>query len=416
MQPVGTREEQTLKLLEGRSTDPPAAPLPTPTPMPTRHPLEGLGPVPLPGETQLRNRALLLDRTQRLTLLAAVVVPLLLLIAVAIFAPEQLGEKLRQDLSLLWSICLGVVFGVLNLLLASRQRLFIGPGGLRYYSGVPSWLGPLRGDWSVSAEQIRDIQVSHHALGATPHLLQLVIETEGKTRRLPVFHWVDPTRYDRRAFQALAGLRPDRDAIARLFDTLPLVEYARGRGYTLQMPDATHRSANPVLSLEKKPRIVVASTFVFVGVTYAVIDMGVISETYAAGTPIWMILAGGGATGILAWLLLGTTESSGPVRGVVALLVALATMAALYPGLIRINRVGAPDPQPYAYRHTDEGILAPVEPTSPQIDLPEIVNLLIGSQPGDVHELWIRHGCLGFDQVDIHAFEDWIDEFAKRDT
>lgn len=415
------------KLLD-RSAIRPDPPVPEPTPLPTRHPFEGLGRVALPGEVELRNRAFLLTGSQRLAALAALLLPPVVIVVVAILAlagasggadPQSMDELLGELEGKLWKelseniaqvgvIGLTLVISLFSTLRGIRERLFVGPEGIRYQSGMPRWLGPLQGSWSVSADQIRDIRVAPSVFGAAPSLLQLVVETVGTTRRVGLFSFVEPGSYQAGAFRVLTRSRSDPSEVIALFDTLPLVVYARGAGYPVRLPDAVPADAHTKLSLKGKPRVAVALTLVFVGFCYAVIDMGIIAETYAAGAPKLLILLGGLAAGALAWPLLGSSEMSQPVRACVAGLLALTAMAALYPGLIRLNRIGAADPAPYAYRHSEAQALEPVEASSPALDLPDLVELLPGSQPGDVHELWIRRGSLGFDQIDIDALEEWI--------
>ena len=148
--------------------------------------------------------------------------------------------------------------------------------------------------------------------------------------------------------------------------------------------------------------------------------MALISETYAAGAPMALLLAGGLGGGGLAWWLLAAGGGERAMQGVarcgVAALVGGAAMAALYPGLVRINRIGAPDPQPHLYRHGPEGRLAPATADAPPIDLPDLVGMLPGSEPGDLHELWIRRGSLGFDQIDIAALDAWIERLAQAEA
>ena len=90
-------------------------------------------------------------------------------------------------------------------------------------------------------------------------------------------------------------------------------------------------------------------------------------------------------------------------------------MLALNPGLIRLNRIGAPEPAPHAYRHDVSDTLVPVEASSPLLDLPDLLGLLVGSRPGDVHELWIRRGSLGFHQIDIDALDRWIEGLERSE-
>jgi hypothetical protein len=208
-------------------------------------------------------------------------------------------------------------------------------------------------------------------------------------------------------------LRSDPGEVAALFDALPLVEYARSAGYEVDLPALTPLDANTELSLKDKPRLAAALGLVVVGFSYAVIDMGLISETYTAGAPSLLILVAGSVAGAVAWPSLGSGEVSRSARAGVAGLLALTVMAALYPGLIRVNRIGSADPLPHAYRHSEAQTLEPVEATSPALDLPDLLQLLPGSQPGDVHALWIRHGSMGFDQIDIGALEAWIEALER---
>jgi hypothetical protein len=418
------------------SAIPPDPTAPLPTPLPTRHPLEGVGRVALPGEVELRNRAYCFTGLQWLAALAAVFLPLLLLVVVVLgtlasvsegtdprSVDELVGElrtgvwqELSRNAAELVAFGLTAILSALGFSSGLRERLYVGPDGIRYFSGRPRWLGPLEGSWSVPADQIRDMRVAPPIFGTALHLVQLEVATDRRTHRLGIFSFVDLARYEPKTFRVLTRLRKDEPVIADLFDEMPLVELARRAGYDLRLPDLPRPGVEAQVSLKEKPRLAVAVVLMLVGFSYAVIDMGAISETYAAGAPIALILLGGACVGALAWPLIGASELSRGARANVAGLLALTAMGALYPGLIRINRIGAPEPTAHSYRHNEDHVLEPVEPSSPELEAPYIVERLVGSQPGDVHQLWIRRGSLGFDQIDIDALDHWIRELETRSS
>ena len=409
--------------------------VPEPTPLPSHHPLEGVGRTALPGEVELRNRAFCFTPAQRMAAIGTAMLPLIVVVVFVVVmiarategadAPSseelarELGagvlDRLLEDVVQLGLFVLTTVIGLFAMLRGSRERLFVGPDGVRYFSGFPAWLGPLGGSWSVSAARIRDVRAVPSRLGGAPALLQIVFETETGSRSFGVFTYVDATRYDAAAFRALSRTRPDPSEIAALFEAMPLVEYARSIGFDPRMPEPARPSELEIdFSLSDRPRVAAALMLSFAGFGYAVLDLGLVSETYASGAPILMIIAGGAAVGALAWALLGSREVSGLGRGAVAAMLAAVAMLALYPGLIRVNRIGAPDPAPHAYRHGAAGFLEPVAPSSPDVDLPLVIEMLEGSEPGDVHELWLRKGPLGFLQLDIDRLDDRRDELERE--
>ena len=202
-----------------------------------RHPHESLGGALLPGETVLHNRAAL-GRSQQLAMAAAFALPLLLLAGAVLamlagFARgQELVEKIVSDPIQLSFLAFAAAIAVVQWIQVSRERLIVGPAGLRYASGLPVWLAPLSRSWSLAADRIRDASVVRPAGLAAPVLVRIELETAGGgRRRVQPFKWVDPAHHHAADFELLEKLRTDPGAVARLFDDLPLVGWVRARGF-----------------------------------------------------------------------------------------------------------------------------------------------------------------------------------------
>ena len=379
------------------------------------HPYAGMGRQAVPGEIELRTRSALMASEQRWLVLAALLLPVAGLVAVVIYMLpilggesqtagemwrellEKLGQVLAADPVQLLLFLSTLVLGLFSFAHGMRERVFIGPEGIRYVTGLPGLLAPLRPGWSVRRDQIRGMRIAPSIFGPAPSAAHLEIDTGASTHKLLVFAYADPDDFDAGEYRGLTALRSERRDIEALFEKLPLVRYGRELGFALELPGASGTAST---SMEETPRLTAALIFVFAAFAYAVVDMGLAGETYAAGAPLSWILAAGLGMGVVAWPLLGDEELSRPVRAGVAALVAGATMLALYPGLVRVNAIGAEAAQPHNYRHAEANRLEPIGAGSPALDLPELPELL-GSRPGDEHELWLRRGRLGFWQIDI---------------
>ena len=348
-----------------------------------------------PGETTLRNRAHCMTPRQRWILGMVVVATAAALLGVLGLA-GGLGDAEGGGTAI---GAASLVFGLVSLIAGARERVFVGPQGIRYLSGVPSWLGPLDRSFEVRAEDVSYVRVGPHPIGGGAALMRMEIATSAGTRHLHVFNYVAPDEPSPVDFRALMRLRVEPEGLAAMLERLPLVRWARSQGFDVRIDLPAAKTVFAARAAQQ--RLPIAASLAIALGCYGLLDLGIVPETYAAGFPVALIVAGGGLGALLGWLL-ADSEAGRSTRVGLSGLVAVTMMIALLPGLIRINRLDATPLTPHAYRLTEDGI-EPVDPSSPRVDLPGADEIWRCSEPGAVHEIELRHGWLGFWQIDIDS-------------
>jgi len=128
----------------------------------------------------------------------------------------------------------------------------------------------------------------------------------------------------------------------------------------------------------------------------------VATETYAGAPPLGINLAAALVAALLAWrwLLAGAVPSAESAG--VALLLACALAAALYPGLLRVNQLTDRDGLAlHRYALQPDLSLKPVEHGLPELRFSRYADYWAHFPRGSLHEFGLRHGGLGFYQVDM---------------
>lgn len=256
------------------------------------------------------------------------------------------------------------------------ERLVVDDSGIRYLSPMPAPLQALQPGWSLSWSAIGKASLRRSRLARGPLSLELVlVPLAGRPQRiLRPNQWVDP-----------------RDM------QTPLVAWVR------QHVAGFEAGESPVgFALEKNPRTLAATGLVFVLLAYAIADQLLGSETYARAAPFGINLAAGLVAALLAWRWLKASAVPATESAGVALLIGCVLAAALYPGLLRINQLTDRDGlAAHPYTLAADLSLRPLERDLPVLRFPRYADYWAHFTPGSRHEFHLRHGGLGFWQIDL---------------
>ncbi len=305
-------------------------------------------------------------------LLAVISMPFIMLY-LAIEQPARLKDKIVIDES-------GIAFQRM-----SRWRLPFAPRG---------WFFP----WA----RLRKTELSL-ALGAVSPVL--VLSDGARTQRIPVHEWVaadTPRETVLRLQKERMQMRRRRIAPEegmRLAEESALLRALRARNVAIQRPDA---SSPLMFDLFKNKHAAVAVTLLLVIGLYGAADLVVLDETYAGFSP-WTIWAlAGVAAAVLAYRWLSGAKLPPVIAIALALMIGLDAGFAMYPGLLRLNQfTDTAGAQPHEYVLREYVRLEPLEAGLPVIEFEQGIEYWQQFKPGASYTLHLRHGGLGFYQIDL---------------
>jgi hypothetical protein len=319
-------------------------------------------------------------------LVAAIVAPFILLY-LAVEQPARLKDRIMMDAT-------GIAFQRL-----ARWRLPLTPR-----------------PWSIPWTRLRKAELR---VSFGPAVLML---SDGvHVRRIIIDEWVAPDTPPEAAKQMLKQSMqrrqkriPPEEAL-RLAEESPLLQALRARGVTIQRPDA---SSPLVFDLFKNRHAVIAVALLAVIGVYGVFDLVLLDETYAGLYPwiIWVLV--GVAAAVLAYRWLSGAQLPSLVAFVLAMMIGLDTGFAMYPGLLRLNQLtGTAGAQPHEYLLREYVRLEPVEADLPVIEFRQAIEYWQQFKPGSSHTLYLRHGGLGFYQIDLApVYAETREFYEKRNT
>jgi hypothetical protein len=320
------------------------------------------------------------------TLFATIVAPFILLY-LAVEQPARLKDRIMMDAT-------GVAFSRL-----ARWRLPLTPR-----------------PWSIPWARLRKAELR---VSFGPSVLAL---SDGvHVRRIIIDEWVVPDTPPEVAKQLLKQYMqrrqkriPPEEAL-RLAEESPPLQALRAHGVTIQRPDA---SSPLVFDLFKNRHAVAAVALLAAIGVYGVFDLVLLDETYAGLYPwiIWVLV--GVAAAVLAYRWLSGAQLPSLVAFVLAMMIGLDTGFAMYPGLLRLNQLtGTAGAQPYEYLLREYVRLEPVEADLPVIEFRQAIEYWQQFKPGSSHTLYLRHGGLGFYQIDLApVYAETREFYEKRNT
>jgi hypothetical protein len=297
-----------------------------------------------------------------------------------------------------------LVLTPLGLWRAFRERVVLEAGAIRFEPGFPL---PWSQSWTVHLHDLESASVEAAPWLPLPATWNLRLHARSGHRSLRVFQWVDPNAFEPKDYRSLQRGVQAADEIGELLQRTPLVAFLRDAGFDVTAPSlaTTPESAMTTTSVAVSGALIV----MLAAIGYALVEMVLLNETYAGPLP-WIWMAGaGGLAGVATYAALHRDPVDRAGRIVLALLMTASFVGASFFGLLRLNAVlDEGGPQPYAYVHGADDRVVPVASDSPELDLPYLLSNFPDSQPGDVYELWLRLGPLGWAQLDLERFEQSV--------
>lgn len=355
----------------------------------------------------LRNRGAKFFQTYGIWLLIGVPLTLLALpalIVVTLLDPDKLSAFLDEflfdrDTLLTYVIPIALAIPLLWMAIQAnvRTKLEITDSGIRYSSGSLDWIASFA-DWQLRWDQISSIKLLP-ILKQNPLLTPIVITTNGKTRKIIPWRWVDYGAPGESLFKTLRAVQGPKTALEVLRRT-PVYVALRERGELEDAAEEKPKGASVSLRDASKAQILIAVAFV-AAIFYFMLEGFALQEEFYVGAPPYPWLFVAGLLGAIAvWLALSNTGSQIWEAAVAAVLFGGGMALAAYPGLPRLNALFDQNGlQAYEYALGDND-------TWRAAGAPDLV-FDIGSDyweqytPGDTKFFEIRKGALGFYQINM---------------
>jgi len=255
--------------------------------------------------------------------------------------------------------------------------------------------------WSVFWSRLKKAELGP-PLGSS---VMLTLSDGAHMRRIIVGEWVTPDTPNETVKalmkQRLQGRRKRiaPEEALRLAEETPLLRALRARGVAIQRPDA---SSPLVFDLFKNRHAMVAVIVLGMIGLYGAVDLIALDETYAGFFPWATWISGGVVAAVLSYLWLSRAKLPFVIAAVLSLMVGLDAGFAMYPGLLRLNRItDTAGAQPHEYVLREYVRLEPREAGLPVIDFKHGREYWRQFQPGAAYTLYLRRGGLGFYQLDL---------------
>ncbi len=306
-------------------------------------------------------------------------------------------------------LAIAVIAAIVFLLLQRRAYLRLTGHGLEYY--VPRWIGlglagHSTGRYTIPWDAIRAASLHPGRPAAKPVQTlagyRLVVATDQERLRLAPFAWILPGGPDHRLTLKEAVRMKGFEAGPRV-ENAPLLQALRERGLKIS---AEPEGGGPTrvakgYNLLHSPGLIAQLVLFFGAGLYALVD-GVVIRAYRPleSLPLepFAIVA---AVGIVLVAVLGRGVPAVERAGVGVLTVA-ALVAAVYPGLLRINALTA-EPRSLTYRSVSSGRFEPDVRGLPAIDLRDLKVDEYWSQfsSGAEQRFVLLRGVGGFYELDM---------------
>lgn len=368
----------------------------------------------------------------------ALSVPLIVLLAVAFMMAEKKGEStgiadvlasfwraMGKNLEMDWQLWILVVLvpvGVIFLMMQRLAYLRVSSYGLEGY--VPTWLGLgfaglSTGRWQIPWETIRSVRLLPGKITGKPALdlrgYRLVVETDRGQTRLSPFSWLLRSGPDHRLTfrEALPAKKP---AVAELIERAPLIQVLHMRNIEISTDAVVPEKESTGYDLARHRGLVVQLILFFLAGLYALIDTFMINPFKALEplpTEPFVLV---GLAGVVLAFVLG---KGAPIveRSIIGVMMVATLMAAVYPGLLRVNAMTA-EPQEIRYQAVGTGQFVSTTPNLPALDLRSLGVSEYWSQypDGAEHDFVLLRGAGGFYQVDLQPlYERTRDYYSGKD-
>ena len=298
-----------------------------------------------------------------------------------------------------------------------RERLVLTRAGIEFHSPLPTRVPLLRKSWSLSWSQVQSLALRSLLPGGGPQVTVLELVARGRKHRLYPFHWVDPADPGLVSPWKLAlhARRPGPATLVTQIDDSPLVRYVHAALPHLGAPRAVDL-VRTAFAIEKNPRALAVTVAFFVLLAYALIDGAFLGrETYAQHPPFEAFAILGAV--VMAFGALWMVRGSVPLGEamVIALLAGGGAGTAAYPGMLRLNALtDTAGLQPYQYQLASDLELHPLVAGPPALRFPEYYEYWSQFKTGSVHVFELRHGGLGFYQLNLAPLEQELRDFYRK--
>jgi hypothetical protein len=361
-------------------------------------------------------------------LILALSVPLVSLLGIVFMVAAKKGEStgiadvlaslwssMGKNFELDWQLWILVILAPLGVIFLMMQRLAylrLSSYGMEGY--VPKWMGLgfsglSTGRWRIPWEAIRTVRLLPGKMIGKPAMdlrgYRLVIETDPGQTRLSPFSWLLRGGPDHR-LTFREALPSKKSEVAELIERAPLIQVLRMRSIEISTDEIVPEKESTGYDLAKHPGLVVQLVLFFVAGLYALIDAFIINPFKVLEplpTEPFVVV---GLVGVVLAFVLG---KGAPImeRSIIGVMMAATLMAAVYPGLLRLNAMTA-EPKEIRYRAVGTGQFVSTTPNLPALDLRSLdVNEYWSQYPdGTDHEFVLLRGAGGFYQVDLQPLYD----------
>jgi hypothetical protein len=334
------------------------------------------------------------------------------------------GWKLISDIENAAMLALLILFGTAAVVLQRMAYLHVTPGGLQ--ARIPLWSGKTlahqtTGSWTLQWDAIRRVRLRTppDSLRSSIQKLNwycLVLETDEGEFKLNPFGWVDPDARDHRLGlnEVLSWRKIDTGQRIRHAPLFPIIQE---QGFAIESAEDEQRQpTSPLFEGYDLTRHkgMVTQLILLAGIGgYALIDLVAGRYQPLEMVPVYPFLVAALPAAALANVL---GRGAPPMErfGVGALLV-IATVAATYPAMLRVNALTA-EPRTLQYEAMTPGNFTPVNASTPAIDLSgrNLPEYWAEYPEGSQHEFTLMRGDAGFYQLNLAPFRARTREFYRQ--
>lgn len=298
-----------------------------------------------------------------------------------------------------------------------RESLVLSETGIAYNSPLPESFKFLQPDWSLQWMEVQHVRLTRALPGAAAHLAALVLDTGIKRKKVLLYPWVDPQHYEPRSLlgeaRAINRLRGGADHSEILAS--PILRFIAEHVPQLDLDTGTI-GEEKAFALNNNRWTLAVVMAMFGLMAYGLIDAFVVlQEDYADG-PFYALYASVGLlVVVMVWLLLRAKRVPVVESGGVAMLTGLAFAFAMYPAVLRINQfTDQGGLLRYEYRLKDYVRFAPTRSDLPELRLRGYADYWSQFPLWSVHEFQLRHGGLGFYQINMAPIHDAMRAYYRR--
>lgn len=301
----------------------------------------------------------------------------------------------------------------------SRDKIIIGSAGVSFYSPVPSWFPEAIRGWTLPWGSIRGVDI-RLPMG-TPQPVLVITDGIGGHKKILLDAWIlsgevpkKPTLRDVFRYQKERRAATLEELKARA-EASPLVQALRANNVAIRYPDAVGTGLMFDLQSNLRTKLVVVMLLSLL--FYAALDTFLISEAYididSSQWTAWVV------AGLVVALLVRRWTTDPRIPRMVSIGLGIMTGAsmglALYPGLLRLNQLTDTNgvvPHDYVLREYVH--LVPVHRGPPEIRFSRYPDYWSQFPLGSVQKIYLRHGGLGFYQLDETPLHDAIRAYYEK--